>query len=166
MAKSTTASRERARKVYATRMAEQRRIEALNEEDLAAYFAEADVVADAERSRASARTVAERAYKKALADADDAFERASQRAAERQAAALRQLRDRGETITALAELTGATATEVRKMIGTGKPRAVAAVADDSTKQHDAASDQAGGTSVGEATTPTGDAKEKAVAAAS
>lgn len=98
-------ARERARAQLADKLAAQRAREKANEDDLAAFFAHAEQLDTAAATRDAAIAAAQQTYTNAIRAAQtDQHQR------------IRALAERGEKVPDIADLTGWSATEVRKAL--------------------------------------------------
>ena len=122
--RNLVASRERARQTMAARREALLNREKENEADLAEFFKQDDVISSAKQERDAAIAKAERRFADATAAAESAA-----------AQALRRLKDRGESVDSIHELTGVDRPEVRRLL-----RATAGTAERAPKSADATAD--------------------------
>ncbi|WP_157108733.1 hypothetical protein [Aldersonia kunmingensis] len=101
-------ARDRARRRMAERMAAIQEREKANEADLAVVFAASETLATAERRRVAT-----------IASAEEEFRQASERATVTRVDAFARMRERGETVDSIAELTGEPVGEIRKILKNG-----------------------------------------------
>ncbi len=122
--RNLVASRERARQTMAARREALLNREKENEADLAEYFKQDDVISSAKQERDAAIAKAERRFADATAAAESAA-----------AQAVRRLKDRGENVDSIHELTGLDRPEVRRLL-----RATAETTESAPKSADASAD--------------------------